>query len=168
MIVSRILHERLDGQNGFTLIGVIFLTVVFGIAFAGVNKYWSTALKREKEAELLFRGDQIRKAISSYLSSSKSGGKSSYPRRLEDLMKDPRYLTVKRHLRKKYPDPMSDDGEWGYIMDAAGGIKGVYSKSTERPLKVSNFPKEYSAFEKAKSYSDWRFVDDHNNTKPNG
>ncbi len=152
-------------QRGFTLLSVLFLMVVFGIALMGANKYWSTMIKREKETALLFRGDRIRKSIESYYNSSKGGRNPSYPRSLKSLLKDPRYLSAKRHLRKIYKDPMSSDGEWGIITEAAGGIKGVYSKSTETPLKVSNFPKEYVDFEKAKSYSDWRFVYDKKSSK---
>lgn len=161
------LKVKLSGhkQSGFTLLSVLFLMVVFGISLVGANTYWSTTVKREKEAELIFRGDQIRKAIESYYNASKSGGKNAYPRNLESLLKDPRSLSVKKHLRKMYLDPMSKDGEWGLITVASGGIKGVYSKSNDKPLKISNFSKEYIDFEKAKSYSDWRFVYDKNASK---
>ncbi len=146
------------GRQGFTLISVLFLMVVFGIVLMGADKFWSTAVKREKEAELLFRGDQIRASIKSYYHSSKGGKNPSYPKSLKSLLKDSRYLTVRRHLRKKYKDPMTADGEWGVILDSGRRIKGVFSKSKKKPLKIAGFPVEYEDFEKAKSYSDWRFV----------
>ncbi len=145
-------------QGGFTYIGALVLVVVTGIALTGASTYWSTIVKREKEAELLFRGDRIRRAIGSYYERAPSGRPKSYPSSLEDLLKDPRYMTLKRHLRKIYPDPMTEDGKWGLILDSRGGIKGVFSKSKDRPLKTGQFPEEYSHFEKAKTYSDWKFV----------
>lgn len=150
----------LKNQKGFTLIGVLFLVVVFGIAHIGVSTYMSTIVKREKESALLFRGNQIKKAIESYCNSSKQSGSTSYPADFKALLRDPRYLSVKRHLRKLYRDPFSDDGKWHIILDASGKMKGIYSKSKDTPLKVANFPKEYAHFEKAKTHSDWRFVYD--------
>ena len=130
----------------------------------GVNLYWRTALKRENEAELLFRGDQIRKGINSYYQNN-IRGKGSYPQTLEALLKDPRTMTIKRHVRRIYRDPMTKSGEWGLIRDKTGRIKGVFSKSMEKPLKAENFPKEYASFERASSYSEWRFVHDQKLTK---
>ena len=146
-------------SNGFTLLGVLFLIVIFSIAIMGATQCWTTIVKREKESELFYRGDQIRNAIESYYLSAK-GGEGSYPSSLSTLLKDPRYISLKRHLRKKYKDPMTENGEWGLIIEGKGGIKGVYSKSRGKPIKRSNFPKIYSDFEKAKTYSDWKFVYD--------
>lgn len=144
--------------QGFTYISVLVLIVVTGITLAKAGTYWSTHAKRERETEMLFRGNQIRKAIESYYKSSPQGRKASYPRRIDDLLKDPRYLQVRRHIRKLYNDPMTDGGKWGLIFDSKGGVKGVYSKSRKEPVKVSNFPSEYKDFEKAKTYADWKFI----------
>lgn len=148
----------LVNQSGFTYLGALVLIVVAGILITGVSKYWSTIAKREREKELFFRGDQIRRAIASYYNNAPSGRSSYYPRRLKDLIKDPRFLGVRRHLRKLYKDPMSQKGEWGLILAKRGGIKGVFSKSKEQPLKVGEFPLGYEDFEKAKGYSDWKFI----------
>jgi len=45
---------------------VMMLVVVMGIALSMTGRYWSTVAKREKEEELLFRGDQIKKGIEQY------------------------------------------------------------------------------------------------------
>ena len=155
-------HSRLmnpaKSTQGFTYVGALILVIVTGIALSAASTYWSTIVQREKEAELLFRGDQIRKAIRSYYENPPSGHTKSYPQSLKDLVRDPRYMKVVRHLRKIYRDPMTEDGQWGFVLDSRGGIKGVFSKSNKRPLKASNFPKQYEGFEKAKSYQDWKFV----------
>lgn len=112
-------------------------------------------MKREKEAELLFRGDAIRKALESYYNFTNN---REYPRSLDALLKDPRSLTPKRHLRKLYRDVMNPDGEWELILDDTGGIKGVRSKSKDEPLKKANFPDPHRSFETASTYNDWKFI----------
>ena len=155
---SRILFNRLRKKDAFSYVSALVLVSVMGISLVPVSTYWSTIAKREKEKELLFRGDQIRRAIESYFNGVPGKGGSQYPGSLKELIKDPRYPTPKRHLRKLYKDPMDVGSEWSFIMTKGGRIKGVFSKSKEKPLKVGNFPVGYESFEKAKTYSDWKFV----------
>lgn len=132
--------------------------VISGIALTSAGTYWSTVVRREKEAELLFRGDQIYHAIESFYKSAPGGSSPRYPASLKELLKDPRYPEVRRHLRRPYKDPMTPEGKWGLVLDAKGRVKGVYSLSGEKPMKVSGFLPQYASFERAKRYSDWRFV----------
>jgi len=148
----------LFNKKGFTFLGVLAFLVVSGIALTAASRYWSTVIRREKEEELLFRGDQIRSAIASYYDNAPKGRKPSYPKNLEDLLKDPRYLNLRRHLRKIYKNPVTEDGTWGLIRHSKGGVIGVFSRSKSKPIKMGNFPEAYKDFEKAKTYSDWRFV----------
>ena len=157
-------HSLFNGK-GFTFLGVLAFLVVAGIALTAASKYWSTVIKREKEEELLFRGDQIKSAIASYYDGAPKGRQPSYPRSLEDLIKDPRFLTLRRHLRKIYKDPVAEDGTWGLVKSPKGGIAGVFSRSRLKPIKRANFPEAYKDFEKAKTYSDWRFVHTKEKTK---
>ncbi len=140
-------------ERGFTYLALLFAIVLVGISLSATGQYWSTILKREKEAELLFRGDEIKDAIGEYYRSHKR-----YPDKLEYLLRDPYELGVKRYLRKIYPDPMSRDGKWVLTMDRFQRIKGVRSQSEEIPLKKSGFPREYRHFSTAKTYSDWQFI----------
>jgi hypothetical protein len=135
------------------------MVAVMGIAMVGAGQYWSTISKREKEAELLFRGDQIRLAIEAYHVNTPGSQNLSYPRTLEDLLKDDRYPDVRRYLRRVYLNPMREDGAWEIIVDGGGGIKGVFADSEEKPIKEGNFPEKYRSFEKAATYADWKFVD---------
>ncbi|CAN2049415.1 hypothetical protein GMMP1_730017 [Candidatus Magnetomoraceae bacterium gMMP-1] len=144
-------------KHGFTYMMMLVLITVTGITLSSASKYWSTVVKRDKEKELFFRGDQIRLAIESYYKSSPSG-RPSYPHRIEDLLKDPRFMGVRRHLRKAYKNPITQDGQWGFIIGPGNSFKGVFSKSLEKPIKIAGFSKEYKDFTKAKTYSDWKFV----------
>ena len=76
--------------------------------------------------------------------------------RTEELVKDPRSLETRRHLRKVYLDPMT--GEDFVLIKEGGKIKGVKSSSTKKPFRREGFPEEYSAFEGVVSYDNWEFV----------
>jgi type II secretory pathway pseudopilin PulG len=145
-------------ESAFTYITALIFVMIIGITLTTGSAYWSTIIKREKEKELLFRGDQIRGAIEAYYNGAPGGGSKVYPASLNDLLKDSRHLTTKRYLRKIFKDPMTMDGKWGLIKAPGGKIKGVYSLSKELPLKTADFQKDYAVFEKAGNYSDWRFV----------
>jgi type II secretory pathway pseudopilin PulG len=145
-------------DDAFTYITALIFVMVIGITLTTGSAYWSTVMKREKEKELLFRGDQIRMAIEAYYNGAPGGGSKVYPASLNDLLKDSRYLATKRYLRKIFKDPMTKDGKWGLIKAPGGKIKGVYSLNKELPLKTADFPQDYAVFEKAGTYSDWRFV----------
>ncbi len=147
-----------EGQTGFSYISALIFVAIIGITLTTGGRYWSTMIKREKEQELLFRGDQIRKAIEAYYKAAPGGRGSQYPSSFKDLLKDSRFPTPQRYLRKIYKDPMTEDGEWDVIMSPNNRIKGIFSKSKDVPIKVGNFPAVYDEFEKAETYSDWKFV----------
>jgi type II secretory pathway pseudopilin PulG len=143
--------------------------VIIGISLGAAGKYWQNVVLRDKEEELLFRGDQYRQAIERYYFAVP--GRPQYPKSIEDLLADSRTPSGKRHLRKKYQDPIS--GEDFEIITThtitAGvpipappgvvpGIIGVHSKSDREPLKKGNFPDQYPDFAGKGAYHDWRFV----------
>jgi type II secretory pathway pseudopilin PulG len=139
---------------GFTYLTVLFLVAFMGIGLAVTGKVWRTAATREKEAELLYVGDQYRRAIERYY----LHGAMRYPVALEDLLKDPRYPDVRRYLRKLYLDPITGSGDWGVVKAPDGGIMGVYSRSGDKPLKIAGFNYGDRLFEQSQAYSAWKFV----------
>jgi type II secretory pathway pseudopilin PulG len=147
-------EKRLRGQAGYTYLFLIVSIVLIGLAVSVVARQWKTEIKREKEAELLFRGDQIRQAIGLYSLTPRVG--NTYPKKLEDLVKDPSFSQTRRYLRKLYKDPITnDDFE---LVKEGDALKGVRSKSTDTPMKDGNFPPVYQQFALAQSYHDWIFV----------
>lgn len=143
-------------HRGFTYLTVLFIVAILMGGLALVGEAWETNAKREKEAELLYAGEQYRKAIRRYYESSPVGARR-YPAGLEELLDDPRQPATLRHLRQLYPDPFGS-GEWGVVRAPDGGIAGVYSRSEEKPLRIANFALRDAGFESAKRYSDWKFV----------
>lgn len=144
------------GERGFTLLWVLFLVVLLGIGLTALSRVWETETRREKEAQLLFVGDQFRRAIESYRDAT-PGPVKQYPARLTDLLADPRFPNIVRHLRTLYRDPMTDSVNWG-LVKRGEGIVGVYSLSDQRPLKTGNFAKADAEFTGQDSYRGWRFV----------
>jgi len=140
--------------SGFTYLTILFVVAIMGAGLALVGEVWHTAAVREREAELLYVGNQYRKAIERYYLS----GPRQYPRTRDDLLKDPRKPGTERYLRRLYPDPLTGKDEWGIVKAPDGGIMGVYSLSEERPLKASNFRPRDKEFEGTARYSDWKFV----------
>ncbi len=65
---------------------------------------------------------------------------------------------MRRYLRKVYRDPMTGKAEWGLVMAPGGGVEGVYSLSTGRPMKRKGFDAVDGDFERAKTFADWRFL----------
>jgi hypothetical protein len=130
---------------------------VGGAVLAAVGELASHAQQREKEADLLFAGRQIREAITAYYERS-PGGAKTYPMKLEDLLQDARMPTVQRYLRKVYRDPMTGNTEWGVVEGPNGGVMGVYSRSESRPLKSGHFARGDESFSDAKTYKEWKFT----------
>ncbi len=135
---------------------VLVMVVVTGLAAGMAGTSWKTVMQRAREAELLWRGDQYRRAIQSYYE-VKQGGIQKYPQKLEDLLKDARSLQTLRHLRRLYPDPMTG-GDWVIIKAPGSGIKGVRSSSSEIPFKTDGFSEDYDDFAGKASYSEWEFA----------
>ena len=145
-----------QGQRGFTYLTVLFLLAIMSGSLALIGEVWHTSNAREKEAELLFIGNEYRKAIERYYLAGT--GVRQYPKTLADLLKDARQPGTVRHLRRIYPDPITGSNEWGFVKSADGGFAGVHSLSEAAPLKTSGFAVRDASFEGKAKYSDWQFV----------
>ena len=143
--------------HGFTYIGLLIFIALMGIALAGTGMVWHTQVRREKERELLFVGDQFRRAIGQYYELS-PGGDKRFPQSLDDLLLDKRYPATQRYLRRVYRDPITAKAEWGFVTGPGDRIVGVYSLSEDVPLKQAGFPANYEDFEDKERYHEWRFV----------
>lgn len=142
------------GRNkGFTYIGFLIFIAIAAVGLAAYGEVASHATQREKEAELLFRGNAYQAAIGSYYKKEQR-----YPASLEALLEDKRYPMPVRHLRKLYADPMTGEPDWVLIDAPGGGVMGVRSRSEDAPVKTGNFLLKNQGFEGAQRYADWQFV----------
>ncbi len=142
--------------GGFTYLGVLFLISVLAITAAAASVVWSIAGQRDAERELVFVGQQFQTAIEHYRATATDPA-LTYPRQLEDLLRDDRSITPQRHLRRLYADPMTGDSQWGLIKLPDGGIVGIHSLSDRKRYPRDFVAAGFSA-PMSISYREWRFV----------
>jgi type II secretory pathway pseudopilin PulG len=106
--------NRRRNEAGYTLLLAVFLVAAMIIAAVAAAPSILTEGRREKEAELVWRGEQYERAIGLY---SRKFGK--YPTKVEDLTKQTNGV---RFLRQAYTDPMNkEDGSWRFIYAGPNG-----------------------------------------------
>jgi len=143
-------------ERGYTLVALIVAIAVMSILMAAAVPIWSHLMKREREKELLFRGNQYVEAIDRFY--RKFG---RLPLQIEELQKT-------KCIRRHYPDPMTKDGQWELIRFtggprqagrrlpgsksaqplATGSIIGVVSKSREKSILI---------YQGKDHYNQWKF-----------
>lgn len=144
--------RRYRGFTYVTLLAIVSTTAIMAGVAATVT---STYVQRDLEQELIFRGLQYSQAIESYY---QAGSPRAYPRSLDDLLKDPRFIH-KVHLRKPYQDPFLREGEgWHTLHNERGEIIGVASQSNKKPIKTANFPHGVTITGGGTSYKEWQFI----------
>lgn len=138
-----------DVETGSTETGFIMVAVLVGMAVAAIwmaaaLPSWRMQVQREKEAELIFRGEAIARAI--YLYRQKNG--QNLPPNIDTLVSQ-------RFLRRKYLDPITGKdflpvagataapggGAFGTLQ---GGIIGVRSTSNDTSIRIYNNQQTYS------------------------
>src|ERR1700742_4387664 len=105
-----------DGEDGYILIAVIFLTVILLVSLAIAAPKMAMSIQRDKELETVHRGEQYRRAIKLYY--QKFG---SYPTSIDQLVE----TNQMRFLRKKYSDPLTGKDDWKPVL---------YGQAHVRPL----------------------------------
>jgi type II secretory pathway pseudopilin PulG len=142
-------------EEGLVLLALLIMLILVAVGALAAAEVWSTTLKREREVELLFVGNQYRRAIESYW--KMSPGRRAYPPSIDVLLTDNRFPNPVHHLRRVYRDPMTEAGEFKPIMQA-NALIGVHTSSEDVPIKKAGFGPLYSQFENADTYAQWQFV----------
>ena len=138
-------------QEGFSYLVLLLWVAITSAGLAALGPLWSMEGRREREQEFVFRAEQYRQAIASYvvaINVNGCGNLSELPERLEELLEDRRCGLVRHHLRRLYGDPITKSNDWGLVMES-GRIRGVYSRSELRPVR---------RIEGVERYRDWVFV----------
>lgn len=135
---------------------LLAIALIGGVSAVGL-KVAKTLQIRAAEAELLEIGLEFRNALQSY-SEATPNGLPNTPASLAELLRDPRYPGIKRHLRRLYYDPFTGKAEWGLIRDPDLRIVGIHSLSESTALKSENFPAELASLSGGKRHVDWVFT----------
>ena len=98
--------------------GLLVAMAVMAILMSAALPTWRQAAQREREEELIFRGEQYARAIELY----QRRYANAFPQNFD-------LLVEQRFLRKKYKDPMVEDGEFQLLyqidMQRADGRLGA-------------------------------------------
>jgi hypothetical protein len=124
-------------EGGFSYLWTLFAIAFMGIGMMVTAEFWTTAVKREREADLIRIGRQFRDAIGRYYEST-PGAAKQYPPSLEELILDTRFPAIRRHLRKVFADPVTGKPDWELVR-LNGRVVGVKSRSAGAPIKVAGF-----------------------------
>ena len=103
-----------SSEAGYNLVVLAVLITVMNIAVAAALPYWSSWAKRQKEAELIFRGLQYAEAIRLF-----RVRQGRLPTALEELIE-----VEPRVIRQLWPNPMDEEGRWGLLMQGAPSNAG--------------------------------------------
>jgi type II secretory pathway pseudopilin PulG len=99
----------MKATRGYVLIMLMFIVTILAIGLMVAVPVWETQIRREKEEELIFRGNQYVEAVRIY--QLKNPG--SFPQELDVLVEQ-------KCLRSLYKDPMTQEGEWNLILQMPG------------------------------------------------
>jgi type II secretory pathway pseudopilin PulG len=147
-------HQK---QRGFTFIAVLAAMFLLALGTQKVMAVLSQQAQREREAELLQIGAAFAQAIGMYYESS-PGSIKRWPQSLNELTDDTRFVSMRRHLRQVYLDPMTRSNQWGVLRAGDGGILGIYSLSDATPIRSGGIELANLSLTPASHYSDWQFV----------
>lgn len=97
---------------GYALLILLFAITIMSLGLTVAVPVYETQMRRELEAELIFRGNQYVEGVRIF--QLKNPG--AFPKKLDELIE-------KKCLRRLYRDPMTEDGRWNIIlqMESFGG-----------------------------------------------
>ena len=121
------------GEQGHLMVGLLVAMTVMAIMLGAALPAWHTMAQREKETELIFRGEQYARAIGLYQARFANAAVPSID-----------VLVEQKYLRKKYKDPITNDdfqpltvggGLPGQVAQPQGGLQqaqGALSQAAGR------------------------------------
>ena len=112
-----------DSQRGYAMAALLVSLGVMMLLMSVAMPVWRHQAQREKEAELVFRGEQYARAVNHY---QRKMGPGNFPPSIDVLVQQ-------RFLRKKYKDPMTEDGEFDIIPVGAASQPGMNPQVPSQP-----------------------------------
>jgi type II secretory pathway pseudopilin PulG len=104
-------------EGGYAMAALLVAMAVMTVVMSAALPVWKTSSQREKEAELIFRGQQYARAIGLY---QRRNGPGTLPPSV-DILVDQKFL------RRKYKDPITND-DFQLLSAAAGSALGQFGQ----------------------------------------
>lgn len=114
------LFSKSKRSKGYTLLILMFAVAVLSIGLMVAFPVWETQINREREKELIFRGNQYIEAVR--LFQQKYPG--SFPHSLKELHEE-------KCIRRLYEDPMTKHGRWNLILSSGQPSRGKKGQSPQ-------------------------------------
>lgn len=102
-----------SGKNGYALLIVMMMATILLVSLTAALPNIYVEGQREREKELIFRGEQYARAIALFHKQF-----NRYPTSIKELL----HTNNMSFLRQAYRDPMSKSGQWRYIHATANGV----------------------------------------------
>jgi type II secretory pathway pseudopilin PulG len=165
--------RRQSRERGYNMVILVMVITLMNIALAVTLPAWSTAIRREKEEELIFRGLQYAEAIRVFRNRFQR-----LPMRLEELVE-----VKPRCIRQLWKDPMTESGKWQLLFEGQvtppGGLQALPGTDAEEPepgqlggpqgpvnlgpikgVRSSSSKEAILKFNNQQSYNQWEFTVD--------
>lgn len=128
--------SRRRTEGGFTFLAVLVALFVVAVLLLEAAEPATVIMRRQREAELIFRGEAYVEAIRLY--QSEHGG--TYPTKLKQLIEQ----GPKRHryIRQLYRNPFDPEGKWGLLAPGVTVLKPKVPK--EKGSSSDIFPNDSS------------------------
>jgi predicted Zn-dependent peptidase/type II secretory pathway pseudopilin PulG len=178
-------EDKRKNEKGHLMVAVMVMIAIMAIGQAKVARSWVDIKQREDEAEMMFRAQEIARAIVKY-----RADRGNQPlTELEQLMEPG--TKGQYFLRKLYDDPLVRDGKWGLlyqgpnnsVIDPSSPDVGTLAMGDSRPLtpmtgpgsrtsptagEISGLPiigvkslcdkKPFRVHKNLREYSEWQFT----------
>ena len=128
-------RNRRQRDDGYALVILLMLATVLLIALTAALPSVYTQGRREKEEELIFRGNEYARAIAMFRRQFRR-----FPTETKDLLQ----TNGIRFLRREYKDPMTKNGKWRFIHADASGTP-IDSRTITRPKTAKPLGDEKSS-----------------------
>lgn len=98
--------RRVKVENrGYALLTAVLAVAIFSVMIFKARAMWETEIQRDMEQELLFRARQYVIAIEMF----RKKNPNMFPQSLDELLE-------KKCIRKRFLDPMTEEGKWNVVM----------------------------------------------------
>jgi type II secretory pathway pseudopilin PulG len=114
---------RRRGERGALLVGLVAAVAILMILSTVAMQEWAQVVRRDNEAEMMFRAQEIARAIRKF-QRDKPGQPLTELKMLMEPGSKRQYF-----LRRLYKDPLVKDGKWGLLYMGPQG--GVYDPAAE-------------------------------------
>ncbi len=117
--------RRTRSNAGFTYLGVLLAVALLGLGLTAAAQIWSKRAERERLARMDAIGAEYVAAIAAYQQGAPGIVVSGLPQSVGSMIRDPRLVTVRRYLRREYPNPFTGRPDWEFVLAPDGGILGI-------------------------------------------